>query len=131
MTPITGSGSEKGHILLVEDEPTLLETQAELLRRMGYAVETSADPIHAVSIFNENPHRFGLVIADEIMPHMRGTEMAVLMRAVRPDLPFVIVTAGLNLEMTRESAEAAQISHVFLKPLERASFETAIKTILP
>ncbi len=124
------SSSDKEHILLVDDEPDVLETQAQVLRRIGYSVETSADPIEAISVFEENPNRFKLVITDEMMPHMRGTGMAARMKAVRPDLPFIIVTAGLDLERTLKEAEAMQIDHVLMKPLNMLSFEAAIKTIL-
>lgn len=75
-------------ILLVDDEQALLEAQSEILRRLGYFVAPSHNAVQALELFNGNPHEFDLIIADEIMPGMAGSEMCRRMREVRPDSPL-------------------------------------------
>jgi CheY-like chemotaxis protein len=88
------SAPAKGRILLVDDDSMVLEAHAETLRRLGYFVAPSQNPLEAFALFKENPQRFDLLVADEIMPHMRGTEMAAQIRRLRGGIPVVIITGG-------------------------------------
>lgn len=122
--------TEKTRILLVDDEVVVLEVQAEILRRLGYGVAASKDSLEAFDLFKESPYGFDLVITDEIMPRLRGTELAARIRDIRPDVPVIILTAGLDLVGTQERAEALRINDVFLKPVDRSGIAAAIETLL-
>ncbi len=114
-------------ILLVDDEQALLEAQSEILRRLGYFVAPSHNAVQALELFNGNPHEFDLIIADEIMPGMAGSEMCRRMREVRPELPVIIVTAGLDLPRTLKKASLYGIGQVLLKPLLKKDLRLAIQ----
>ena len=82
------------------------------------------------TFFKGNPYGFDLVIADEMTPRMRGTEIMARIRDIRPDIPAMIITAGLELDKTRERAEDLRISHALLKPLSRSDMADAIERLV-
>ena len=114
-------------ILLVDDEPAFLEVQSEILRRLGYGVSPSRSAVRALRLFEGNPRKFDLLITDEIMPGMVGSELCRRMRQVRPELPVIIVTAGLELSRTLEKASLYGVRQVLLKPVLKKDLSLAIE----
>ena len=80
-------------ILLVEDEPPLLQLVERYLKRLGFQVETHLRAVDALRRFEDSPERYDLVIADLGMPDMRGDTMLTHMLAIRPELR-VLVCSG-------------------------------------
>jgi len=80
-------------ILLVEDEPPLLQLIEKYLQRLGYEVETYLKSFEALRSFEAAPDRFGLVIADLGMPDMPGDTLLTRMLEIRPRLR-VLVCSG-------------------------------------
>ena len=80
-------------ILLVEDEPPLLQLLERYLKRLGFEVETHLRAFDALRRFEDGPERYDLVIADLGMPDMRGDTMLTRMLAIRPELR-VLVCSG-------------------------------------
>ena len=78
-------------VLLVDDDPMVRETTREMLRALGHVVTDTADPAAALQSVREQP-AFDLLVADFAMPGMTGVQLAVQARAVRPNLPVLIVT---------------------------------------
>ena len=58
---------------------------------------------------------------------MAGSEMCRRMREVRPELPIIIVTAGLELPRTLEKAALYGIGQVLLKPVLKKELRRAIE----
>jgi CheY-like chemotaxis protein len=114
-------------ILLVDDEQAFLEAQSEILRRLGYRVASSPSPTAALDLFKGNPREFDLVITDEIMPGITGSEMCRRMREVRPEIPVIIVTAGLELAHTLKKAALCGARQVLLKPVLRKELHLAVE----
>jgi DNA-binding NtrC family response regulator len=80
-------------ILLVEDEPPLLQLIEKYLQRLGFEVETHLRSFDALRNFEAGPHRYGMVIADLGMPDMPGDTLLTRMLEIRPDLR-VLVCSG-------------------------------------
>ena len=83
-------------ILVVDDEPTLRDMVAELLRDEGYTVRTAADGRAAVALFASEPP--DLVLMDVMMPGMDGRAAYMAMRA-HPDgrtVPIVLSSAAVH-----------------------------------
>ena len=114
-------------ILLVDDEQALLEVQSEILRRLGYCVAPNRNAAAALELFAGNPREFDLIITDEIMPGMAGSEMCRRMREVRPEIPIIIMTAGLELARTRKKAALYGVRQVLLKPVLKKELRRAIE----
>ncbi|MGL1900612.1 MAG: transporter substrate-binding domain-containing protein [Fibrobacterales bacterium] len=86
----------KGLVLLVDDEPPLIEVGKEILEDLGYTVEAYTDPSHAVRAIEREPEKFALMITDQTMPGMTGTELAGVAEIRAPKLPVILCT-GYNL----------------------------------
>lgn len=92
LPPPPGNGE---HILLVDDEETILQMGRLLLDRLQYRVTTAVNPSEALHLFRAAPMHYDLLLTDHTMPVMTGAELAHAAHGVRPDLP-VVLTSGLN-----------------------------------
>jgi|SRR5271165_560512 len=81
-------------ILLVEDEPPLLQLIEKYLQRLGFEVETHLKSFDALSSFQAAPDRFGLVIADLGMPDMPGDTLLTRMLEIRPELRILVCSGS-------------------------------------
>jgi signal transduction histidine kinase/ActR/RegA family two-component response regulator len=103
-------------ILLVDDETPLVMVGEEMLASLGYEPVGFQKSTAALAAFHADPHRFDLVLTDEIMPDMTGTELATALHQVRPDLPIVLVTGHIG-PVRSSGLEAVGIREVLKKPL--------------
>ncbi len=85
-----GSGE---HILVVDDEPSLVRIANRLLVRLGYRVTAHTHPTEALADFLTRPDDFDLVLSDLTMPQMTGLDLASRLLERRPDLP-ILLTSG-------------------------------------
>ncbi len=118
-------------ILLVDDEPALLDLAEELLVDLGYQVARYAGSEEALAAFLRNPETFDAVLSDEVMPGMTGTQLAVRVREVRADLPVLIITGygGPGFELR---AQQAGVMAVLKKPYQKRELARALAgAILP
>jgi two-component system chemotaxis response regulator CheY len=103
-------------ILLVDDEESIRKLTREMLRRMTFTDVVEAESgDQALSLFRTDPAPFDLIICDWSMPGISGMEVCKQVRAVKPDLPFLMVT-GRNDSHSRMVAEAFGVSAYISKP---------------
>ncbi len=88
-------------ILLVDDEPSVVETLSAMLEQSGAEVGPCIEPIDAIAALKDDPDAWSLLITDYDMPGMNGAELAASARALRPDLPILLVTALPDAARTR------------------------------
>lgn len=123
----TGHGAT---ILIVDDDKPLVLLGEEMLAALGYEPVGFDRSGAALAAFTAEPGRFDLVLADEIMPGMRGTEIAGAMHEVRPDLPVVLMT-GRDRPLRPERLQAAGIREVLKKPLLSRALADCLARHLP
>jgi DNA-binding response OmpR family regulator len=80
-------------ILILEDEPALMNLLHRVLGRYGYATLEAATPEEAIRQFNHSDRRIDLLIADVCLHKASGVQIALLLRAELPGLS-VILTSG-------------------------------------
>jgi CheY-like chemotaxis protein len=87
-------------VLCVDDERVGLHVRKLLLERSGYKVLTAMDGPAGLNLFQQNPIQ--AVVLDYAMPGMHGGEVAARMRALKPEVPIVLLSAyvGLPSEIT-------------------------------
>lgn len=81
-------------ILLVEDEPPLLQLIDKYLQRLGFEVETHLKSVDALRNFEAAPERYQMVIADLGMPDMPGDTLLTRMLEIRPDLRILVCSGS-------------------------------------
>ncbi|MDD2997720.1 MAG: PocR ligand-binding domain-containing protein [Candidatus Riflebacteria bacterium] len=86
--------SPHGHetILLVEDEPMLLEITQNMLEHHGYHVLPAASPCEAIRLAQEYTEKINLLLTDVIMPEMNGRDLARNLLSIRPDLTCLFMS---------------------------------------
>ncbi len=125
--PPAKGGNER--ILLVDDEPALVEMAGQMLERLGYRVTAATGSFQALELFREDPDGFDLVITDMTMPRMTGDVLAAELMALRPDIPVVICT-GYSERISKESALAAGIKALIYKPITRKELAATVRSVL-
>lgn len=92
---------QDGHVVLcVDDEVVGLQVRKLILERSGYTVLTAHDGPSGLTIFNDKS--IDAVVLDYAMPGMHGGEVAAKMRAIKPHVPILLLSAymGLPAEVT-------------------------------
>jgi PAS domain S-box-containing protein len=79
-------------VLLVEDEPMVLEVGQAMLERLGYRVLTAVDGQQALQVYGEHRDEIALVLADVVMPEMGGVALLHVLKAQNPDVRMVLTT---------------------------------------
>ena len=113
-------------VMVVDDDRAVLEMTEEMLARLGYepvGYEAAADALRAL---RAHPDRFDLVLTDESMPELAGTQLAVHIKELRPDLP-VIVASGYGGPDLHGRALAAGARAVLSKPYDSSSLAQALR----
>jgi CheY-like chemotaxis protein len=119
-----------GRILLVDDEPDIVEFMAALLENIGCSVRGFSNPVEAWRIFQEAPDEVDLVITDQTMPDMTGAELARAMLACRPDLPIILST-GYSTAIDDSAAREIGIRRLLKKPIASQVLRDLVVQYLP
>ncbi len=86
--------SAPGTILLVDDDPDIRSLTRTFLEHENYRVLSSGDADRANQIFRSAP-KVDLLITDLYMPHRSGLDLAHQLKALRQDLPVLMISGGL------------------------------------
>ena len=105
------------HIMVVDDEKSLVGFMKELLEFEGYTVTVETDSSKALELFTKTPNQFDLIIMDQTMPVMTGSELAVEILSLRSDIPLIINT-GYSEAFDEKQAYEAGISGYLYKPIK-------------
>ena len=85
---------EHGHetILLVEDEPAILEVASMMLARQGYTVVEASTPGEAIRLATEHPGEIHLLMTDVVMPEMNGRDLARNILSLHPGVKCLFMS---------------------------------------
>jgi nitrogen-specific signal transduction histidine kinase len=95
-------------VMVIDDEAALLALAEKVLAEMGYEPIGFSSSAAALAALREAPHRFDIVLTDEVMPELTGTDLASEIRLLRPDIP-IILTSGYCPRPLEERAHALGI----------------------
>ncbi|MGD1050147.1 MAG: response regulator [Solirubrobacteraceae bacterium] len=112
--PVEASAQGVETILLVEDEEPLLEATRRLLTRAGYHVLPAPSGAAALKLASAHEGDIELLLTDVVMPGMRGNQLAVELRAQRPEVQ-VLFMSGFAGPMV-ESGMAISAADLIDKP---------------
>ena len=100
-----------------------------MLSRLGYEVLPFCDRHAALAAFKAAPERFDVVVTDEVMSGLTGTELARVLRHRRPDLPIVLMSGYRGATLT-QGAFAAGVREVLTKPFQSNEMAATLARVL-
>jgi signal transduction histidine kinase/CheY-like chemotaxis protein len=116
-------------ILLVDDEPTLVDLTQQMLTHLGYRVEAQTNPVRALDLFRTKPEGYDLVITDMTMPELTGLHLAQELLHMRPEQRIMLCT-GYSDQIDEPQARAMGIHCFALKPMAIKDLAVAVRTTL-
>ena len=118
------------NILLVDDEPLIIETLSNAITRKGHAVVTATNGVEAMEKFREG--QFDLVITDIIMPDKEGIELIMEMNRHTPGVKIVAISGGGrtgNVEFLKMAKKLGAIAAI-KKPIRLSEFDSVLSQSL-
>ena len=115
----------KPSILLVDDEPAVLNALSRLLRTQPYHILTAEDAPRALEILRRETVQ--VIISDEDMPYMNGTEFLTVVAQKHPATVRIMLTGKINLQVALEAINKGEIFRLLTKPCSEVDLTTAIQ----
>lgn len=81
-------------ILLVDDNPSVLEVVSILLHEFGYTIIATSCPLKGITIASDSQQQIDLVLTDIDMPTMNGIQMVEQITAIRPGIRALFISGG-------------------------------------
>jgi DNA-binding NtrC family response regulator len=94
-------------LLIVDDDPGVVDYLVEMLEHQGYAVQGLTSPQRALDQIAED--RFDLVITDVEMPAMRGLDLMAAIHARHPNQLVLLITAFGSIDLAVQSVRTEKI----------------------
>ncbi|MFQ5673594.1 MAG: response regulator [Nitrospinales bacterium] len=113
-------------VLVVDDEKKILVLTKKFLGKENYRVITSADPIEALEIM-ESERPISVVLTDERMPHMKGTEFLEKVKVDSPCTSRILTTGQFDGELMEKAVNDGKIFRFLKKPLDVKAVKRAIR----
>jgi CheY-like chemotaxis protein len=123
------SGTPSNRILLVEDEPALLDLLDRFLGRLGYEVEPCRNSEGAWESYSAQPEAYALVLTDLTLPGMSGEEMARRILNLCPDAR-VLLCSGYPFDVGVFGNSASRVAFL-QKPFVPKMLEKCIRQLIP
>lgn len=131
-TKNTSSKSNQSRLLIVDDEKDLLFVYKRALELAGMEVTTFDNPDMAFKEFKENSEKYSLLLTDMRMPSMNGYELINSVKAIRPEIRTIIISA-YNItqdEVTRNMNPNLKIDGLICKPVALERLREIISEVL-
>jgi DNA-binding response OmpR family regulator len=104
-----------GRILVVDDEPEVTSTIADVLVELGYVVEIAGDGAEAIGLVSQ--FRPEVVLLDVLMPGVSGAEVLAWLRQEHPGISVVMVTGQTDEDTARALLASGAFDYI-RKPFE-------------
>lgn len=117
------------HILFVDDEDNLRHLVNHMLTSLGYSAEIAPSGDKALTMLEKSNVPFDLIITDQTMPYMPGTELAREIRQTHPEIPIILCT-GYSSMVNEKTAQEFGIQGFLQKPFTMQMLAQEIRTVL-
>lgn len=119
-----------GHVLVIEDEPNIIEAISFILSRDGWRVDTHSNGVDAVDVVRSKAP--DVLILDVMLPGRSGFD---ILRDLRDDprtagLPVMMLTAR-GQSKDRDLAERSGVNRFMTKPFSNAEMLDAVRALVP
>ncbi len=121
-----GSGET---VMIVDDERPLVALAEEVVARFGYEPVGFVSSTAALEAFFAKPQRFDVIMTDEMMPELVGTELARKIRSLRPSIPILLMS-GRAIGPLLDAANEVGVDAVLRKPLHAREIAESLARVL-
>jgi DNA-binding NtrC family response regulator len=115
-------------VLLVDDDQNLLRGLARALRHQPYRLYTTTSGEEAQAILKS--HSVHVVVSDEAMPGMRGTDLLAWVAEHYPDVIRIMLTGQPSVESAIRAINEGAVYQFFTKPCNPVDLAIAIRKAL-
>lgn len=131
MTGDTSLPIDRGHetILLVEDEPAILEMTTAMLQHLGYTVLAANGPREALRLVSEHDRKIDLLLTDVIMPEMNGRDLAERLKVHQPWVKRLFMS-GYTADIIANQGVLDEGVHFIQKPFSHTALGAKIRKAL-
>ena len=102
-------------ILLVEDEPLILDLATRMLTRLGYTVLPAPTPSEALELARNHPGEIPLLFTDVVMPEMSGLDLLKAIEPLHPDITCLYMS-GYSSNVITQNGVLDEGVHFIQKP---------------
>ena len=120
-------GTER--LLVVEDEPAVLELIRRTLESYGYTVLHASTPDRALRAMQDHDARVDLLLTDVVMPGMNGRELATHLRGLDPALR-VLFMSGYSSDVVAEKGLLTSDVSLITKPFSPTALAARVREVL-
>ena len=120
---------DKMTILLVDDEPYILEMMEIVLEKLGYNTITAKNGASALETYDRMPEKIGAVILDLTMPDVSGWEVANALIARNPSIK-IIISSGAADQYGKKTTDVEKIAAFCPKPISITDLEGKVRAAL-
>ncbi len=112
-------------ILCVDDDPSVLRSLTRLLRKEDFGVLTATSGAEALGMLSEYPMQ--VILSDQRMPGMTGTDLMVKIRRIRPDLVRLVLSGYSDAGTILDSINKGEIYRFSPKPWDDDELKVVIR----
>ncbi len=116
-----------GVVLVVDDEPSIVESLTKIFRREGLTVLAATDGTTGLDLLRK--HRIGVLLTDLMMPHTTGMDLLRAAKTIAPETEVVLMTAHGTVEAAVDAMKEGAYDFV-TKPLKRAHVVRIVRNAL-
>ena len=127
ITELVRRGDET--ILLVEDEPAILEVTRIMLDSFGYSVLAASTPSEAIQLAEVHAGTIHLLVTDVVMPEMNGKELATSLQSIYPDLKCLFMS-GYTKDIISHRGVLEEGTHFIQKPFSQQRLAAKVREVL-
>ena len=115
-------------VLVVDDQPLILGVLKDILSRGPYTVRTAPSGQDALDLMERES--IDVVISDERMPGMQGSEFLTIVRKQYPDTVRIILTGHASVDSAIRAINQGEIFRFLTKPVNSEVLHTAVREAL-
>ncbi len=128
-SPVPGELPPPGAVLVVDDEPAVLQVCHAILERLGFRVLTARDGREAVDTFQAHAGQIACVIMDLTMPNLDGVSAFHQLRRLQPDVK-VILSSGYNEQEVTQRFAGQGLAGFIQKPYQIKNLREELQRVL-
>jgi len=113
-------------VLIVDDEPFVINSVRRILIEDGYKIFSAKNGVEGIEILKA--HTVKVVISDEMMPEMSGSEFLSKVRQQYPNVIRIMLTGHASIEAAMRAVNEGEIYRFFMKPWSDLDIRFAVRS---